>query len=55
MAKVVGQKLPNGKIKVIEGGSGEICESSQEFYDRYQKINEGANSNECIILECLNE
>lgn len=52
---VVGVRLPNGKIQVIKntyGMSGEVFESEQEFYSKFQ-INESAGAS-VTILESIN-
>jgi hypothetical protein len=55
-SKVVGVRLPNGKIQVIKnyfGVSGEIFESEKEFYSKFQHINE-SDGESVTILESIN-
>ena len=55
---VVGIRLPNGKIKVIKsnhGHIGEVFESEELFYRKFQNINESGVMVECNIIESINE
>lgn len=55
---VVGIRLPNGKIKVIKsshGHIGEVFESEELFYRKFQNINESGVTIECNIIESINE
>nr|DAQ48177.1 MAG TPA: hypothetical protein [Bacteriophage sp.] len=58
MAKITAIKLPNGRVKVIKsdiGGVNEEFNSANEFYGKYQVINESTGEvNECILLDTIN-
>lgn len=55
--KVVGVRLPNGQIKVLESNCGHLNEvflNEDAFYAGFQHINEGAGSS-IKILDMINE
>lgn len=54
--KIVCVKLPNGKVQIIkntEGVTGEIFDSVQDVYSKYQRINEGVET-DISVLESVN-
>lgn len=54
--KIVCVKLPNGKVQVIKntcGVTGEIFDSVQDVYSKYQRINEGVEP-DVSVLESVN-
>ena len=56
MANIKAIRLPNVKIKVTEGGViGEEFNSSDDFYSKYQVVNESTGEmNTCTLLESIN-
>lgn len=50
---VVAIRYPNGKIEVVKGPVGEIYESEQQFYSRYQRIDESTGESKSLIIDYI--
>lgn len=58
MANITAIRLPNGRVKVTKSdisSVGEEFSSSDEFFNKYQVVNESTGEvNQCILLESIN-
>lgn len=58
MANITAIRLPNGRVKVTKSdisNVGEEFSSSDEFFNKYQVVNESTGEvNQCILLESIN-
>lgn len=50
---VVAIKYPNGKVEVVKGPVGEVYENEQQFYNRYQKIDESTGRIKSLIIDYI--
>lgn len=60
MANITAIRLPNGRVKITKSDIsnvvvGEEFSSSEEFFNKYQVVNESTGEvNQCTLLESIN-